>query len=111
MIFSSLSVIAVFLCLMYLPAGLIMIFIILYGSLPRAFTTLTYSCYPDMFSDNEQVPIAHSVVHFTGNVIGSLLTVAFGYIIQSPDIPCCGIFCIVLSIASSICWYFSKKIR
>ena len=32
MIFSSLSVIVVFLCLMYLPAGLIMIFIILYGS-------------------------------------------------------------------------------
>ena len=111
MIFSSLSVIVVFLCLMYLPAGLIMIFIILYGSLPRAFTTLTYSCYSDLFSDNEQTPIAHSVVHFTGNVIGSILTVVFGYIIQFSGYTLLWYFCIVLGILAAVCWYFAKKIK
>jgi len=111
MIFSSLSVIAVYLCLMYLPAGLIMIFIILYGSLPRAFTTLTYSCYPDIFEDNTQIPIAHSVVHFVGNVIGALLTAAFGYIIQFAGYTVLWYFCMVLGVIAAVCWYFAKKVK
>lgn len=111
MIFSCLSVIAVFLCLMYLPAGLMLIFIILYGSLPRAFTTLTYSCYPDLFSDNALIPVAHSVVHFVGNVLGSLLTVAFGYIIQFSGYTALWYFCIGLGVLAAVCWYFAKKIK
>ncbi|MBE6009602.1 MAG: MFS transporter [Lachnospiraceae bacterium] len=111
MIFSCLSVIAVYLCLMYLPAGLLIIFIILYGTLPRAFTTLTYSCYPDLFEDNDQIPIAHSTVMFVGNLIGAALTAIFGYVIQFAGYTALWYLCIVLGVAAAVCWFFAKKIK
>ena len=111
MIFSCLSVVAVFLTLMYLPMGLIMIFIVLYGTLPRAFTPLTYSCYPDLFEDGQLVPIAHSVVHFTGNVVGATLTVVFGFIIEHLGYDALWYFCIILGVAAAVCWYFAKKVK
>ena len=111
MIFSCLSVIVVYLCLMYLPAGLLMIFIILYGTLPRAFTTLTYSCYGDLFEDNDQIPIAHSTVMFVGNLIGAALTALFGYIIQFSGYNTLWYVCIALGIAAAVCWVFAKKIK
>ena len=111
MIFSCLSVVAVYLTLMYLPMGMIMVFIVLYGTLPRAFTPLTYSCYPDLFDDGQLVPIAHSVVHFTGNVIGATLTVVFGFIIEHLGYDALWYFCIILGVAAAVCWYFAKKVK
>lgn len=111
MIFSCLSAVVVYLCLMYLPAGLILVFIILYGTLPRAFTTLTYSCYSDLFEDNDQIPIAHSTVMFVGNIIGAALTAAFGYIIQFAGYTVLWWVCIILSIIAALCWVAIKKIK
>jgi predicted MFS family arabinose efflux permease len=96
---------------MYLPAGLLMIFIILYGTLPRAFTTLTYSCYGDLFEDNDQIPIARSTVMFVGNLIGAALTALFGYIIQFSGYNTLWYVCIALGIAAAVCWVFAKKIK
>ena len=111
MIFSCLSAVTVYLCLMYLPAGMILIFIILYGTLPRAFTTLTYSCYSDLFEDNDQIPIAHSTVMFVGNIIGAALTAIFGYIIQYAGYTVLWWVCIILAIAAAVCWGAAKKIK
>ena len=111
MIFSCLSGVVVFLCLLYLPAGLIMVFIILYGLLPRAFTTLTYSCYSDLFDDNDQIPIAHSTVQFVGNGIGAALTAIFGFVIQYSGYTVLWWICIGLSVAAAVCWVFANKIK
>jgi len=111
MIFSCLSGVVCLLCLLYLPAGLIMVFVILYGLFPRAFTTLTYSCYPDLFDDNDQIPIAHSTVMFVGNVIGAALTAIFGFIIQYSGYTALWWLCIVLCVAAAVCWFFAKKIK
>ena len=88
-----------------------MIFIILYGTLPRAFTTLTYSCYPDLFEDNAQIPIAHSTVMFVGNLIGAALTAIFGFIIQYAGYNVLWYVCILLGIAAAVCWFLAKKIQ
>lgn len=111
MIFSCLSAVAAYLCLMYLPAGMILIFIILYGTLPRAFTTLTYSCYSDLFEDNDQIPIAHSTVMFVGNICGAALTAAFGFIIQYAGYTVLWWVCIILSVVAAICWAAVKKVK
>ena len=111
MVFSCLSGVVVFLCLLYLPAGLIMVFVILYGLLPRAFTTLTYSCYPDLFADNDQIPIAHSTVQFVGNAIGAALTAIFGFVVQYSGYTVLWWICIALSVIAAVCWFFAKKIK
>jgi len=50
-------------------------------------------------------------LNFVGNVIGALLTAAFGYIIQFAGYTVLWYFCMVLGVIAAVCWYFAKKVK
>ena len=111
MIFSCFSVIAVYLCLMHLPMHLLIIPIILYGTLPRAFTTLTFSCYPEIFEDRSLIPVAHSMVHFVANIFTTVGMIVYGYIIQYAGYDAVWYLVIVLGVIAGILWIFVRKVK
>ena len=111
MIFSCFSVIVVYMCLMNLPVNLIIVAIVLYGLLPRAFTTLTFSCYPEIFEDQSVIPVAHSLVHFCMNLVSAIGTIAFGYVIQYLGYNALWYLVIILGVAAGILWIFVRKVK
>ena len=111
MIFSCFSVIAVYLCLMKLPVNIIIIAIILYGTLPRAFTTLTFSCYPEIFDDPSVIPVAHSLVHFCMNLVSAIGTIVFGYVIELMGYDALWILVMILGVLGGILWIFVRKVK
>ena len=111
MIFSCFSVIAVYLCLMKLPLGIIVIAIVLYGTLPRAFTTLTFSCYPEIFEDHSLIPVAHSMVHFFMNIVSAVGTIVFGYVIEKAGYDALWYLVIILGVLGGILWVFVRKVK
>ena len=111
MIFSCFAVIAVYLCLMHLPMHLLIIPIILYGTLPRAFTTLTFSCYPEIFEDRSLIPVAHSIVHFVANIFTAVGMIVYGYIIQYAGYDAVWYLVIVLGVIAGILWIFVRKVK
>lgn len=111
MIFSCFSVVVVYMCLMNLPLNMIIIAIILYGTLPRAFTTLTFSCYPEIFEDQSVIPVAHSLVHFCMNLVSAIGTIVFGYVIQYMGYNALWYLVMGLGVAAGILWIFVRKVK
>lgn len=111
MIFSCFSVILVYLCLMKLPVELIMVFIVLYGTLPRAFTTMTFSCYPEIFEDRALIPVAHSMVHFVGNILTAVGTIVYGYMIQNLGYDAVWYAVMAFGAVAAILWIFVRKVK
>ena len=111
MIFSCFSVVAVFFCLMKLPMNLLIIAIILYGTLPRAFTTLTFSCYPEIFEDRSLIPVAHSMVHFVANIFTAVGTIVYGYVIQYLGYDAVWYLVMVYGVIAAVLWIFVRKVK
>ena len=111
MIFSCFSVLLVYLSLMNLPLHLIIIFIILYGTLPTAFTTATFSCYPEIFEDRALIPVAHSMVHFVANIFTAVGTIIYGYMIQYLGYDSVWFAAIGLGVTAGILWIFVRKVK
>lgn len=111
MIFSCFSVLVVYMCLMKLPVNLIIVAIVLYGLLPRAFTTLTFSCYPEIFEDQSVIPVAHSLVHFCMNLLSAIGTIVFGYVIQFLGYDALWYLVMALGVAAGILWIFVRKVK
>ncbi|MGI6326616.1 MAG: CynX/NimT family MFS transporter [Saccharofermentanales bacterium] len=110
-IISSFTIIIAWFLLMKLPLDSLIIFFIVYGTLPRTYTTTTYSSYPDIFDDPTVIPVAHSTVQFVGNVIGAIATIVFGFIIQYAGYDMLWYTCMALGAIGGICWIFAKKIH
>ncbi|MCI8992980.1 MAG: MFS transporter [Eubacterium sp.] len=111
MIFSCLSAMVVFFLLMKLPIHLIIIFIILYGTVPRALTTITFSCYPEIFEDKSLIPVAHSMVHFIANIVTVIGTIVYGYVIQYMGYDAVWYLVIIFSLAAAVLWIFVRKVK
>lgn len=111
MIFSCFSAVLVFFCLMKLPVGLLIIFFILYGTLPRAFTTLTFSCYPEIFDDQSLIPVAHSMVHFIANIFTAVGTIIYGYVIQYAGYDAMWYMVLAYAAIAGILWIFVRKVK
>lgn len=110
-IISSFSIIVVWILLMKLPVESLIICFIIYGTVPRTYTTVTYSSYPDIFEDSSVVPIAHSTVQFVGNVIGAVATMVFGAIITYAGYSAMWTTCMVLGAIGGVCWIMVKKVK
>ena len=111
MIFSCFAAVVVFFCLMKLPVSLLLIFIILYGTVPRAFTTLTFSCYPEIFDDQSLIPVAHSMVHFIANIFTAVGTIIYGYVIQYAGYDAMWYMVLVYAAIAGILWIFVRKVK
>lgn len=110
-IISSFTIIIAWFLLMKLPLDSLVICFIIYGTLPRTYTTTTFSSYPDIFDDPTVIPIAHSTVQFVGNVVGAVATIVFGFIIQFAGYDVMWYVCMALGAIGGVCWMFAKKIR
>lgn len=99
-----------FVLLAVLPANLIFIYIIVWGTLPRSIAGMTSASASDIAEDPMDIPIVNSVKQ-TITSVGSIVTgILMGYLIQY-----CGYEFTIFLLAGSmvvgaVCWIFAKRI-
>ena len=99
-----------FVLLALLPANLIWIYVVVWGTLPRCGAGMTSASAADIAEIPADVPIVTSIkntISQVGSIIGGIL---MGYLIQY-----CGydftIYCLAGGmIIGAVCWYFAKRV-
>lgn len=99
-----------FVLLAILPANLIWIYVIVWGTLPRSGAGMTSASAADIAEIPADVPIVTSIkstITQAGSIVGGIL---MGYLIQY-----CGydftIYCLAGGmIIGAVCWYFAKRV-
>lgn len=99
-----------FVLLAILPANLIWIYVIVWGTLPRSGAGMTSASAADIAEIPADVPIVTSIkntITQAGSIVGGIL---MGYLIQF-----CGydftIYCLAGGmIIGAVCWYFAKRV-
>jgi MFS transporter, DHA1 family, inner membrane transport protein len=109
-ILSFFSGILALLLLVHLPISAILIYVVVFGTLPRSVAGMSSACAPDIAEMPADVPIVNSfrnTVSQLGGVIGGIFT---GYILQyfGYEITIY-MLCVAMGLGG-ICWIFAKKI-
>ena len=99
-----------FVLLAILPANLIWIYVIVWGTLPRSGAGMTSASAADIAEIPADVPIVTSIkntITQAGSIVGGIL---MGYLIQY-----CGydftIYCLAGGmVIGAVCWYFAKRV-
>lgn len=109
-ILSFFSGILALLLLVHLPISAILIYVVVFGTLPRSVAGMSSACAPDIAEMPADVPIVNSfrnTVSQLGGVIGGIFT---GYVLQyfGYNITIY-MLCIAMGLGG-ICWIFAKKI-
>ena len=99
-----------FVLLALLPANLIWIYVVVWGTLPRCGAGMTSASAADIAEIPADVPIVTSIkntITQVGSIVGGIL---MGYLIQY-----CGydftIYCLAGGmIIGAVCWYFGKRV-
>ena len=109
-ILSFFSGIVALLLLVHLPISAIMIYVVVFGTLPRSVAGMSSACAPDIAEMPADVPIVNSfrnTVSQLGGVIGGIFT---GYVLQyfGYNITIY-MLCVAMGLGG-ICWIFAKKI-
>lgn len=99
-----------FILLAILPANLIMIYVFLWGTLPRSIAGLTNAAAADLTESPTDVPIINSVRNTITSIGNIIVGILMGYLIQY-----CGyqftIFVLAAGMAvGGVLWIFAKKI-
>jgi predicted MFS family arabinose efflux permease len=109
-ILSFFSGILALLLLLYLPIGAIMIYVVVFGTLPRSVAGMSSACAPDIAEVPADIPIVNSfrnTVSQLGAVIGGI---GLGYVLQYFGYEVAiYMLCVGMAIGG-FCWVFAKKI-
>ncbi len=109
-ILSFFSGIVALVLLVNLPISAIMIYVFVFGTLPRSVAGMSSACAPDIAEMPADVPIVNSfrnTVSQLGGVIGGIFT---GYVLQYFGYEVTiYMLCVALGLGG-ICWIFAKKI-
>ncbi|WP_288774308.1 MFS transporter [uncultured Eubacterium sp.] len=97
-------------CLVNLPASMIMVYVIVYGTLPRSIAGLSTASATDIAEVPSDVPVVNSLKNEVTQVGTVVFTIVLGYIIQ-----CLGYEIAIYLLAGTmvlggICWFFAKRI-
>ena len=93
-----------------LPASLIFIYVVLYGTLPRSIAGLTGACSADIAEVPSDIPIVNSLRSTITQIGSVLMTLVMGYLIQYLGYNITIYILAAESFLGAVCWFFAKRI-
>jgi len=93
-----------------LPANLMFIYVILFGTLPRSIAGLTNATPVDIAEYPMDIPIVSSVRNMVAQVGNVLMTISMGFLIQYMGYEFTIFVLAGTSVVAAILWFFAKKI-
>lgn len=109
-ILSFFSGILALLLLLYLPIEYIMIYVVVFGTLPRSVAGMSSACAPDIAEIPADIPIVNSFRNMVGQLGGVIGGIGLGYVIQYFGYAVAiYMLCVGMAIGG-FCWLFAKKI-
>ncbi len=93
-----------------LPGNLIMIYIVLYGTLPRSIAGLTTASAADIAENPSDIPIVTSVRNEVMQIGSVIFTAVMGYSVQYLGYATTIYMLAGGMVIGAICWVFAKKI-
>ncbi len=110
-IVSYLSLTVSLILLAVLPANLIFIYVILYGTLPRSIAGLTTATAADIAEVPMDIPIVNSVRNTVTQIGSMLMTILMGFLIQYLGYTATIYILAAESFIGAILWFFAKRIK
>ncbi|MCR5666644.1 MAG: MFS transporter [Eubacterium sp.] len=108
--FSFFTGIIALLLLLYLPAGLIWLYVLVFGTLPRSVAGMSSACAPDIAEVPADIPVVNGFRTAVGNIGSVVGTVLMGFILQmAGQASAIYVLCIFMAVGG-FCWLFAKKI-
>jgi len=99
-----------FVLLAVLPANLIFIYVLLWGTLPRSIAGMTSASAANIAEEPTDVPIVNSVKN-TITQIGSIVVgILMGYMIQYLGYQVTIYFLAAAMVGGAVCWYFARRV-
>ena len=109
-VLSFFSGILALLLLLYLPLNAIIIYVIVFGTLPRSVAGMSSASAPDIAEVPSDVPIVNSFRNTVGQLGGVIGGVGLGYLLQYFGYGV-AIYALCIGMAiGGVCWIFAKKI-
>lgn len=93
-----------------LPAHLIFIYVVLYGTLPRSIAGLTGACSADLAEVPSDIPIVNSLRSTVTQIGSVVMTLLMGFLIQYLGYNITMFILAAESFAGAVCWFFAKRI-
>lgn len=109
-ILSFFSGVLALLLLLYLPASAILIYVFVFGTLPRSVAGMSSACAPDIAEVPADVPIVNSFRNTVGQLGGVIGGVGLGYLIQFFGYTVAIYALCIGMVIGGVCWIFAKKI-
>lgn len=96
--------------LINLPASMIMIYVVVYGTLPRSIAGLSTASATDIAEVPADIPIVNSLKSEVTQIGTVVLTIVLGYIIQYFGYQTAIYLLAGLMVCGGICWIFARRI-
>lgn len=109
-IVSFLGGVVAFILLMTLPASAMIIYILVYGTIPRAVNPMTQAAVPNLVESKIDVPIAKSLMDWVGQIFSLFSAVVVGYLIQLGGWHVTMTVLAILMAIGALLWAVAKKI-
>lgn len=93
-----------------LPANLIFIYVVLYGTLPRSIAGLTGACSADIAEVPSDIPIVNSLRNTVTQIGSVVMTLLMGFMIQYLGYNFTIYILAAESFLGAVCWFFAKRI-
>ena len=97
-------------CLVNLPASMIMVYVVVYGTLPRSIAGLSTASATDIAEVASDVPVVNSLKNEVTQVGTVVFTIVLGYIIQGLGYEVAIYMLAGTMVLGGICWFFAKRI-
>ena len=94
-----------------LPVNLIFIYVILYGSAPRAIVGLTNASAGDLAEVPSDIPIVNSLKNMILQAVNVLGGIGLGYLIQFQGYAFTAYVLAGFSILGAVCWILVKRVK
>lgn len=109
-IVSFLACAAAMVLLAVLPANLIFLYVILYGTLPRSIAGLTSASSADIAEVPSDIPIVNSLRNTVTQIGAVLITMVMGFLIQYVGYNFTIYLLAGASFLGAVCWFFARRI-
>ena len=105
-----LACVASMILLAVLPANLIFVYVIVYGTLPRSIAGLTGACSADIAEVPSDIPIVNSLRGTVTQIGSVVMTLIMGFLIQYLGYNITMFILAAESLLGAVCWFFAKRI-
>lgn len=96
--------------LVFVPAGMIMVWVLVWGTLPRSIAGMTSASAADIVEVPSDIPIATSVKNTISQIGSILIGILYGYTIQWFGYEVTIFIIAAEMVLGGICWIYAKRV-